>query len=231
LEPGKARLLEELPGWAWDTAEVKWQEGFNRLTEYVREHGNARVIPKYVTPDGYKLGLWMANLRSRRSGLDPAKVQQLEAVPGWTWHPHADQWEDGFRHLTEYVERRGDARPVRKVVCDDGFKLGQWVTVQRTTKAKKEMDEQRVRRLEALPNWTWDPRADAWEQGFSHLVEFLRDSNGNGLTHQIVCPDGYKLGVWITSQRVNYAKGNLALERQRRLESLPGWIWKSNRRT
>ena len=40
--------------------------------------------------------------------------------------------------------------------------------------------------------------------------------------------DGYKLGAWVNTQRVNHGKGNLDAGRQHRLQDLPGWTWDAN---
>ena len=182
-----------------------------------------------MTDDGYKLGQWVSNLRMRRSGLDPEKACQVEAVPGWTWDPYAEQWDEGFRYLVDYIKEYGDARPPRDFVSRDGFRLGQWVTVQRVTKLRKRMDEQRSHRLENLHGWSWDPRADAWEEGFQHLAQFLKESGGVRPPQLHVCTDGFKLGVWASTQRANFAKGTLSTDRQKRLEKLKGWDWKPPR--
>ncbi len=44
-------------------------------------------------------------------------------------HP-ADQWEEGFSRLLDYVERHGDARVPHAYVVDD-YQLGMWVDKQR----------------------------------------------------------------------------------------------------
>jgi hypothetical protein len=76
-----------------------------------------------------------------------------------------------------------------------------------------------------LPGWTWHPRADAWEEGFEHLTDFARESGRACPTQTYVCSDGFRLGVWASTQRSSYAKGKLSLERQHRMEKLPGWTW------
>ena len=55
--------------------------------------------------------------------LDADRQHRLQDLPGWTWDPRADQWEEGFRRLLDYVERHGDARVPRSYTVD-GYKLG-----------------------------------------------------------------------------------------------------------
>ena len=68
--------------------------------------------------------------------------------------PLADQWEEGFSRLLDYVERHGDAR-VPKSYKVDGYKLGSWVQKQRYYHNKGTLDVDRQRRLQRLPGWTW----------------------------------------------------------------------------
>jgi Helicase associated domain len=37
--------------------------------------------------------------------------------------------------------------------------------------------------------------------------------------------DGYTLGSWINTQRVNHANGTLGADRESRLQELLGWTW------
>ena len=62
--------------------------------------------------------------------MTPIANVDSQELPGWTWDPFADQWEEGFSRLLDYVERNGDAR-VPQSYTVDGYKLGQWVGMQR----------------------------------------------------------------------------------------------------
>ena len=107
-----------------------------------------------------------------RAPLTPTAQHRLQDLPGWTWEPKADQWEEGFSRLLDYVERHGDARvPLSYTV--DGYRLGGWVIKQRTRYAEGTLDADRQHRLKNLPGWTWNTLADRWEEGFSRLLDYV----------------------------------------------------------
>ena len=80
------------------------------------------------------------------------------------WNTISERWDTGYRHLCEYVAEHGSARLLRTYTAK-GYRLGSWVTAQRAKKAAGRLDEQRVRKLEELPGWTWDTIEDKWEEG------------------------------------------------------------------
>jgi Helicase associated domain len=82
----------------------------------------------------------------------------------------------------------------------------------------------RRRRLEELPGWIWNTRTARWEDGFSHLLNYV-EVGGNTCVPQSYKVDGYPLGAWVNTQRDFYRKGELEVDRQRRLDDLPGWTW------
>ena len=65
-------------------------------------------------------------------------------------------WEEGFARLQKYVEQHGDARPPFAYKDPDGYRLGRWISHQRT--AEETMSPERKQRLESVEGWVWDAR-------------------------------------------------------------------------
>ena len=222
--------LESLPGWLWDPHSEQWDEGFSHLKKYVTQHGTARVSAGFVTPDGYKLGIWVARQRSSRSKKQHSqeRIKLLESLPGWSWDPLSEKWDEGFSQLKKYVSQHGDTRVPQGYVSPDGYKLGQWVGWYRKLRRDNKVSQARVEKIVALPGWTWEPLSEQWEKGFSQLREYITQHGDAMVPDRYVSTDGFKLGVWVRTQRANKSKNHInrmSQERIQRLESLPDWVW------
>lgn len=230
LDAEYERRLKALPGWTWDPFADQWEKGFSRLLEYIERHGNSRVLQSYEDDDRYQLGNWVTMQRVNYSNrtLDADRQERLQNLPGWSWKPKSDMWEEGLDRLLEYVEDIGNARIPATYKTEDGYKLGQWVDVQRRNFVKRTLTADRKQRLEDVPGWTWDPpRADKWEEGFSQLLSHVQQTGHSRVPYSAKLNDYPPLGTWVDRQRQNYAKDILERDRQRRLEDVSGWTWNS----
>jgi hypothetical protein len=120
-----------------------------------------------------------------------------------------DQWEEGFSQLQKYAEDNGHAHPPKS----------NWVAKQRQDYAKGRLDPDRKDRLSKLPDWSWDPYTDQWEESFGQLVKFAED-NGHARV-----PSTHKLAGWVKKQRTACAQGKLGADRKDRLSNVKGWSW------
>jgi hypothetical protein len=149
IDPDRRQRLEELPGWSWAVHSDAWEEGFSHLERYSEREGHCRVDQRYKTEDNYQLGTWVSWQRGH--AIDPDRRQRLETLAGWSWDPLSKQWEEGFYHLKQFSEQYGHCRIPHGFKTEDGYRLGQWVGVQRS----RTNDKMRRQRLEALPGWVW----------------------------------------------------------------------------
>jgi hypothetical protein len=221
--PEQRAQLESLPGWTWDMVTAVWEDGYGHLKEFVEQHGHAKVGQGFEAPDGFGLGLWVNNLRAQRkqNKLSDEKVARLESLAGWAWDVLEAQWEDGYGHLKEFVEQHGHAKVENGFEAPDGFRLRQWVAVQRTQKDK--LSPERFTRLEVLPGWLWDIKGSQWDDGFVQLEAFAQKHGHSRVAHSYTTEDEYRLGHWVASQRRK--KNKLSDEKTAKLESLAGWAW------
>ena len=151
-------------------------------------------MPQSYRDQDFALGSWVSTQRQLyKSGeLADERKHRLLALPGWTWEPHEQSWDEGYQCLLRYVERTGNAR-VPIAHREDGFRLGQWVNVQRTYYEKRAPPE-RIARLNELQRmgWVWSHAEDVWETGFEHLVRWAAERVCSSTTER----DGVWLRHW-----------------------------------
>src|SRR5262249_44068902 len=118
-------------GFDWDPITAQWEEGFEHLKTYAKEHKTCRVPARYKTSSGYQLGGGVSGQRLSQGTLSAERRTKLDAL-GFDWNPLETLWESGFEHLQEYAKEHNDCNVTQKYQSPDGFKLGLWVGVQRT---------------------------------------------------------------------------------------------------
>ena len=133
-------------------------------------------------------------------------------------------WEFWFGLLQRFIAREGSAQ-IRKSHVEDGYRLGGWVANQRRKYTAGRLSADRSERLDELPGWSWDTHEGAWEEGYSALQRFI-GREGHALVPYEHVEGTYRLGQWVTVQRIRWQKGRLPDVRAARLDALAGWSWR-----
>ena len=232
LDAIRISKLESLPGWTWDPLADSWNSFFNLIVEFSEEFGHAAVPTRPIHYRGRLLAGWVNGQRTRynKGILDQEKVDRLETVTGWTWAPKDDQYQRGFQALQQYTTREGTSRVAGHIEVFDGVKinLGSWTTTRRGDYKRGWLTQTQIDGLEALPDWSWNPKDEDWISWFQSLAEFVEE-NGHSRVAQRGDKSLFKgrnLTSWVNAQRTHYKKGSLPTDRIQLLESLPTWSWK-----
>ncbi len=230
--PDRAALLEGLPHWEWEAGEPAWEAALTRLEAFAAEHGHAQVPQQHRSADGYYLGAWVWKQRAERAEgqLLPARAARLETIAGWKWRAgHDAAFDAGIAALQRFADRHGHACPTARYVDPDGFKVGRWVANHRHRRAA--LDPGQIAQLEAIPGWDWDPFETRWRASYRELCVFAAQTGHTRVAASYASPDSDAvpgrpaLGLWVAQQRGDYSRGDLAAQRRRLLEALPGWTW------
>ena len=136
--------------------EEYWIAGLDHLRAYFTEHKHSLVPQKYDCKDGFSLGSWVASQRMRRKDgrMPPEQISLLERLD-FVWDCRKNAWEEGYRHLRDYVRKHGTAQVPKKYKSSDGFLLGVWMRRQRQRKDKprgnqQQLTEYQVRKLDKI---------------------------------------------------------------------------------
>lgn len=223
MKEERRRALEEIPGWRWNYIDGLFWDGFAHLKTYADQAGNCMVPApsrRGVSGTGFNLYQWLGDLRRRRAALTEEQTKALEALPGWSWDPMADRQGAKFKALTDYVAAHGTSL-VPGPYAVDGFALGRWLTTVRDRRNR--LSSEQVAFFEALPGWTWEPRAD---QFWSNLDRLKRYWAEGGTSHppKGTLFEGLDLGVW--TQDLRRRRKELTEDYIAALDSAPEWSWR-----
>ena len=201
--------------------DAKWEIGFQHLQDYVKEFGNANVPNGYVPPDGYKLRVWISGQRENKSSLTTERLNRLNQIETWSWSPVDDLWDDGYKHLLAYSSIHGSLQMKKGYICEDGFKLSDWIGSQR--KKRDSLTKERIQKLENTKGWSWNPIEELWEEGLSKFQDYVIQNGHGRVPRSYQAMDGYNLAAWVGTQR--WKRDGMPVERRNRLENTAGWTW------
>ena len=199
-----------------------WSDRLEDAKAYYETHGNLLVPQKYSTPVGKKLGNWIKVQRKQRKkgALSSYQIKALDAI-GMVWELD-DPWEIGFAHAKVYADENGHLNVPVLYECEDGYKLGRWISNQRSMYTaptqSRFLTAEQISRLESL-GIVWQIRELQWQEGYWHALEYMRILNGQPWKSTYLSPDGFKTGAWIRSQMRIAQRGGMTEAHREKLRS------------
>jgi hypothetical protein len=220
LRPERRRRLLAL-GVIFDIPTAHWEEMYEGLVEFKRQHGHTLVPREWKAPRG--LGGWVTRQRSeyQRGLLAAERIRRLNKIR-FNWNPGDPRWPQIYARLEAFRKTHGHCN------VPSGTALGQWVYKQRKFRRLRKLDGEQIQRLDAI-GFDWvkpfvigDELEARWRQKVRELAAFKKKHG-----HCQVPQSGrarYGLGVWVANLRAEYPRGNLRPDRVRELERL-GFAW------
>ena len=202
-------------GMVWETrSETAWTKGLEAAQRYRQQYGDLQVPSAYKDADGFALGNWIRNTRSRfgSGGLKESQIRELDAL-GMVWNNIDAKWERCYAEAALYYEKHGSLNLAPKYVSPSGIRLGAWVENQRAYYLKGELSDDKIRRLEAI-GMLWEGRNDRqWLRAYEAAARYFRQYGDLNIPYQYVSPEGIRLGYWVVRQRAAY-KGRFSIEKK-----------------
>lgn len=178
-----------------------WETNLAALVQYRAENdGN---YPPRAGPFAW-LSNWTHNQRIARYTMSEAQRGALDAI-GFGWDARDERWERSLFKLATHQATHG-TMPVQST------ENGMWATTQRYRKNRGTLRADRIRKLEAIPGWVWDPHEAAWIEQYAELRALGR-----------MPPSNSRLGPWANKQQ--RTRATLGAVRTAQLEALEFWSW------
>ena len=205
-----------------------WEEKYQLAKAYYAEHGNLNVPYDYVV-SGVWLNKWLNEQKliadgRRKKQLTSEQLSKLEAI-GFHYGVtlYEQQWNERYELAKAYYEEHGNL-DIPKDYCVGDFQLGIWIRQQKSQYRTGNMSKEHFRQLSDIgmdrKNAQQKRIDDSYKVGFEHLENFIAENGINELTGEVVCEDGYRLGLWFKNCKTGYRNGKLLKKYIKRFEKL-----------
>ena len=148
--------------------------------------------------------------------MDPERKRLLVSL-GFELDPLESRWLLFFEELIAFKNIHGHLEIPREKA-----ELYEWAMDQRERYKSNKLGTDRTAKLNEA-GFIWDVKEYQWQKSFAYLLEF-NDEHGHCLVPRYFEQDGFKLGMWVKSQRNSYKAGTLSAEKEALLNSV-GFVW------
>ena len=199
--PEREKMLDNL-GMIWDQPDYLWNRNYEAAKRYFARFGDLNVPVGHVE-NGVKLYNWLADLRKkyRAVELTDEQIEQMNAL-GMRWYSKNEQaWQSGYEHAKAYADEHGTADAPLNYVCEDGYKLGVWLSKCREKYAKGTLTDSQIRQLENIKIVWNKSRKNDWDGCFEKARAYFTE-HGNLNVPPSYVANGVWLNKWLNEQKL-----------------------------
>ena len=146
-------------------------------------------------------------------------ITKLTAI-GFVWDVLDASWQDSYCELLSFGKNFGHSN-VPDHPGSVNAQLGRWCSMQRTAYKKGTLSQERISKLNLVPDWTWSRMDSYWEQGYSNLLKYIEKEGHSSVPQKYISElDNFKLGSWVSDRRRSCTE-----EQRKILDGTVGWVW------
>ena len=204
--------------------EFMWLKFFNAYKKYLDE-GNPKIPKKNTIIDSLNIDTWVQNQKlkykkkigekiTREVGdLTEDQFIKLKSINFKFEDTYDKNWEINFKKSKNIIKKNKGKIP------EEMQSVKRWISSQRTFFKNNKLEQDKIKKLEEIPYWSWDPFKDVFEKNINKLEEYVNLTNDTNPS-QDQLHKGWKLGGFLTKIRSKYRKGSLEKKYIERLKKL-----------
>ena len=224
-----------------------WDMMYELAKKYYEHYSDLKIPFSFKTingyesdENGYNLGFWISNQRVKYKNdtLSEDRIKQLEKIDMIFGIGKQDAWNIMYDLAKKYYEHYGNLKIPRSFKTvngyetdEKGYKLGVWITTQKTNYNKSILSEDRIKKLEKIGMMFENVNDDTWNKMYELAKKYYEHYDNLKIPKMFktingyeIDEEGYNLGAWINTQRFSYKKGTLFEDRIEKLEEI-GMMW------
>ena len=210
---------------------MKFNEWYLLASNYYKEQKNLLVPQKYVTIEGYTLGIWIAKMRQfyKNSQLTKEQINMLESI-GMVWIvKQRNSWDKMFAIAKKYSRIHGNLNVPTNYVTANGENLYNWLANQRKAYHKKKLTIEQIKSLENIGMlWNSHKEIDNWFNMYYYAEEYFKEHGNLKISRSCENTKLEKLRKWLSDQRHKYQNQTLDSYKIVLLERI-GIIWETKK--
>jgi hypothetical protein len=103
-----------------------------------------------------------------------------------------------------------------------------WAASRRKEYKKGVLSAERVRYLETLTGWVWDPFESDYQEAIGHFNQYVEEYGNATIPRRYKTEDGFRLGNWVSKNCKSYKKVKLSTERIKFLKNYSWLVWEAS---